>query len=137
MGEIHQIKRFPAELSQLPVMIESVVEPITKASLDKKAIYSINLALEEVLVNIISYAYPDTTGELTIEFTVKDGYTEIKVIDSGIPFNPLEKSDPDLDMPVEDRQIGGLGIFMVREMMDEVDYSRGNKQNILTMIKRG
>ena len=93
------------------------------------------IAVEEIFVNIASYAYkPDEDGHVNLSVTV-DGKAVIRFEDSGLPFNPLEKSDPDLDVPLMDRKIGGLGIHFVKKMMDEVEYVYADGKNILTISK--
>lgn len=98
--------------------------------------YAIRLVSEEIIVNILNYAYPQQAeGYLTLCLWDEDGEITLEFIDGGIPFNPLDKADPDISLPLEQREIGGLGIFLVREMMDDVAYTYVNKENRLT-IKR-
>ncbi len=96
---------------------------------------SINLALEEAVTNVISYAYPaGKAATFRMDFDTADGQHAIwRIIDTGMPFDPTAKADADLTLDVMDRPIGGLGVFLVKEIMDEVTYSRENGQNILTM----
>ena len=99
----------------------------------------LDVAVEEIFVNIISYAYdPPGTGSATIRMwtDAQARSTGITFIDSGKAFDPLQKPDPDITLPASKRKIGGLGIFMVKKSMDEVRYSRANGRNIFTMIKR-
>jgi anti-sigma regulatory factor (Ser/Thr protein kinase) len=106
----------------------------------------ITVAVEEIFVNIAHYAYakldenqkpiPDTgTGPMTLYFESKDGKVYLTFEDAGIPYNPLEKEDPDVTMSAEDREIGGLGIFMVKKSMDEVKYKHEKGKNLLTLVK--
>src|SRR5574344_1263088 len=99
---------------------------------------NINLALEEIVSNVVFYAYPkDTQGTADIEITNYDTYIVFKVTDSGKPFNPLAKSmDIDISLPAEQREIGGLGIFLTRKIMDEMEYLRKDGQNCLYMKKK-
>ena len=98
----------------------------------------ISVAAEEVYVNIASYAYAPDTGTATIRMACTEDPAAVTLtfLDSGIPFNPLEREDPDLSLPVEEREIGGLGILMVKKTMDEAHYERVDGQNILTLTKR-
>ena len=95
------------------------------------------MAVEEIYVNIASYAYGSGSGDAVIRVTAeKDpGRAEIVITDTGAPYNPLEKPDPDLEMDVEDRQFGCFGIFMVKNTMDDIAYAREDGKNILTIRK--
>lgn len=96
----------------------------------------LRLAVEEAVVNVIEYAYPiGTEGDITIKMTY-DGYIlRFRIIDAGVPFDPTEKEKADITLSAEDRQIGGLGILLVRELMDSINYEREDGKNILTLIK--
>ena len=98
---------------------------------------AIELSLDEIFVNIASYAYADEAGEVTVQVEVEGDPATLSVtfIDHGVPYNPLEKEDPDLSLSVEERQIGGLGIFLVKKKMDVVEYEFRDGQNILTIKK--
>ena len=96
----------------------------------------LDVAVEELFVNIASYAYGDKTGtaEISMEL-LPDRIIEITFCDTGIPYNPLAKPDPDVTLSAEERQIGGLGIYIVKKSMDDVLYRYENGQNILTIRK--
>jgi anti-sigma regulatory factor (Ser/Thr protein kinase) len=113
-------------------------EELEKADCMIKAQTQVDVAVDEVYTNIASYAYPSVVGDATIEFEVDDatGIASITFRDQGIPYNPLEKEDPDINLPAEERPIGGLGIFLVRKLMDEVLYRYENGSNILTIRKK-
>ncbi len=122
------------------VRLHPFVEEISKATdIDEHTASSVNLALEEALVNSIQYAYPTgTKGEisLTAEWTDDKHDITFTLVDSGIPFNPLTVEEADTTLGVQERPIGGLGIFLVRQLMDEVNYQRTDKgENMLTMTK--
>ena len=93
----------------------------------------IEMVLEEVLLNIINYAYSgDRPGIIKAGCLFSDeGVIVVRIIDQGVPFDPSSSPDPDTTLPLEDRDIGGLGIFLVRRMSDQVDYQRKDGQNIL------
>jgi len=93
----------------------------------------LNLIAEEIFVNIISYAYKDKTGDVEVEFNKDNSVVTFKFIDSGIPYNPLEKDDPDIDISADERQIGGLGIFMVKQYANECHYEYKDDRNILSV----
>ncbi len=101
----------------------------------------LDIAMDEMFSNVAFYAYEeqpeDIPRKVTVILAASEDNTEfsIKLIDFGIPYNPLEKPDPDVDLPIEKRDIGGLGIFIVKNTMDKMFYERKNNQNILTMIK--
>lgn len=121
------------EASLLAPFIETIA---MENGLDHSLTMELNLAVEEAVVNVMEYAYPQgETGDVTIEVSVADGLLDINIIDSGTPFDPTQKSDPDTSLPVEERSIGGLGIFLVRQVMDTVSYRRDNGKNILTFTK--
>ena len=105
---------------------------------DVKLLHPLELSLEEVLVNVISYAYPkEEKGniEVSCSWNSREGIT-IQVVDFGIAFDPLDTPDPDTSLPLEERGIGGLGIFLTKTMMDKVTYERSQGKNILTMGKQ-
>lgn len=107
-----------------------------EAGFEQKEVYDILIALDEILSNIVYYAYPDgSTGVIDIEIKFDGETIDIRFIDSGVPFDPLTKADPDLSIPVEEREIGGLGIFIVKKLMNEVSYVRENEKNILMISK--
>ena len=96
----------------------------------------IEISLEELFVNISHYAYPEGNGWAEIHVGVEDGVMELTLIDGGIPFDPLAKPDPDVTLLAEERQIGGLGIYMVKQKMDAMEYQRKDDKNILTIRKK-
>lgn len=98
----------------------------------------IDMAVEELFVNIAHYAYKGTAGDAVILAgpDPKTGVLRITFMDWGVPFDPLAKADPDISLSVEEREIGGLGIFMAKKIMDTMDYKYENGQNILTMTKK-
>lgn len=117
-------------------IIQAVMETPEVRSLPSLE-FTLQLVTEEIVVNIVNYAYPvGADGEVTIE--VKDTPTDIELSfsDCGMPFNPLEKEDPDTTLSAEERPIGGLGIFLVKQMMDSVAYRYEDGHNILTISKK-
>ena len=93
----------------------------------------LNIAVEEIFANVANYAYPTNEGNVEVAFKVSGNEVEMKFIDAGTPYNPLEKQDPDITLNADERQIGGLGIFMVKNYMDEVNYNYENENNVLTI----
>ena len=96
----------------------------------------IHLVVEEVVTNIVKYAYPDgADGYLDVEAENCDGQIILRFRDGGTPFNPLTKGAPDTSLPMDHRPIGGLGIYLVKKNVDSVDYEYSNGENILTVVK--
>ena len=119
--------------------LENVTEFVT-GQLGKKAdgkfLFEVELICEEVFINICNYAYGENVGKAEIEVsTLSDGIV-IKFIDSGKNFNPLEMAEPNIHAPLEERNIGGLGIFMTKKLSDTLSYERTNGKNILTITKK-
>ena len=102
-----------------------------------RAIKQIDVAAEEIFVNIASYAYTDGTGKATVQVEIKENPLSalITFIDNGMEYNPLEKEDPDITLSAEDREIGGLGIYMVKKSMDSISHEYKEGKNILSIMK--
>ena len=129
--------KLTADMKNLPLFIEKIGGCVEKMNFEHSAVMQIELAFEEVIVNIINYAYPDVEdGSIEVSCIQKDGCMVIEITDSGIPFDITAAGDPDTDAPVEKRKIGGLGILFVKKMMDEVRYRRDGDKNIVTLIKK-
>ena len=121
------------ELNRLVVFLEELEE---EWELPVGLIPSINLALEEALTNVIFYAYEkNTENEITVGFSREGTKLTIVITDTGKPYDPLQKEDPDVNLSAEDRPIGGLGIFLIKQIMNEVSYQRIENKNQLIMIK--
>ena len=123
-------------LDQANNFVQSCAE---KAAFDPDTTNKVLLATEEIFTNIVNYAYRDLVpGEIELVCRYeKKGTLQVQFIDQGREFNPLEVKEPDTKAPVEKRQIGGLGIFLVKKLMDSVRYERDGQRNILTCIKIG
>ena len=120
-------------------MVQAFVEEhLEEAGCPLKAQMQISIAVEEIFINIASYAYAPGTGKaiIRVEFTKDPSVVSITFIDRGVPYNPLDKQDPDVTLPADERDIGGLGIFMAKEIMDDEYYEYKDGQNILTMTKK-
>ena len=127
-----------AAMDQLDEVLAFVEEELEKHSEDPNVNIQISIAVEEVFVNIAHYAYKPNEGDavIQIDFAEDPKSVTITFIDSGMEFDPLAKPDPDVTLPAEDRQIGGLGIYMVKKSMDEVTYERRDGRNIFTISKK-
>lgn len=115
-----------------------VDEQLEALDCSMKAQMQIDVALDELFANIANYAYPGGAGDATIQtdFEPAERIFSITFIDSGIPYDPLAKPDPDVTLSAEERSIGGLGIFLVKKTMDDMIYRYENNQNILTIRKK-
>ena len=103
-----------------------------------KVMMQIEIAVEEIFVNIVHYAYNPQVGKATVRCEVTDNPMQviIQFLDSGVPFDPMAKEDADITLSAEERNIGGLGIFITKKTMDTVSYKNENGRNILTMTKK-
>jgi serine/threonine-protein kinase RsbW len=127
---------FPAKLENLEKMFAFIRDASSRQGFDDQMANKIQIACEEALVNVINYAYPDKQGELELVcVNGTDGLT-ITISDSGIPFDPLSLPEPDIHAPMEQRRVGGLGVFMMRKIMNSVTYRREGERNILTLVKK-
>jgi anti-sigma regulatory factor (Ser/Thr protein kinase) len=129
--------RIKNDLSELNRIAKSVADFNGSHNLPSKAARAVSLALDEIITNIISYGYDDRKEhEIIIQLSVKQGELILQIEDDGRRFNPLDLPKADTESPLEGRQIGGLGIHLVRSIMDDMAYSRHNEKNCLTMKKK-
>lgn len=112
-----------------------VEEQLEALDCSMKATMQLMVAVEELFINIASYAYGEGTGDALVEVGREADKILVRFTDEGTPFNPLAKLDPDLTLPVQERPIGGLGVFMVKKTMDLFTYSREEDKNIVTIGK--
>lgn len=129
---------FSAEVSRLDDVIDFVNAELEQFDVPMKAMMQIGIAVEEIFVNIAHYAYQPESGdvEITVDVEEDPACAMICFADRGVPYDPLKKEDPDITLGVEEREIGGLGIYMVKKSMDDVTYIREDNRNILTIRKR-
>ena len=125
-----------AKTENLHKVLDFVDEFLDEKKASMKTKIQIDLSIEEVFTNISNYAYDDGDGDCEVSLSYDDGVVEIIFKDSGIFFNPLAKADPDNTLSADERQIGGLGIFLVKKNMDEVIYNYEDNKNILTLKKK-
>ncbi|WKY44651.1 ATP-binding protein [Eubacteriaceae bacterium ES2] len=127
-----------ASVENLPQVLAFIDQELEQVDTDMKTQFHIDLAVEEIFVNIANYAYLEENGDATINFEIsgEPPVIQIQFKDSGKPYNPLENKDPDTKLGVEDREIGGLGIFLVKKNMDDLFYQYEKNQNVLTIQKR-
>ena len=128
----------PAALDELDRVVEFINEELESHSCPVKTMMQLDIAVEEIYVNIARYAYNPDIGKATISCKVEGEPLKviIQFLDNGRPYNPLNKEDPDITLPAEERQAGGLGIYMVKKSMDHIDYDYRDGKNILTIKKQ-
>ena len=131
-------KTFPAKIESLLDVLAFVEQTLEKYECSMKIQTAICVAIEEVFVNVAHYAYGDGEGDVTFEICFEEETRNItfRMADKGVAFDPLKKPDPDITLSAEDREIGGLGIFITKKTMDTVTYAYENGENILTMVKK-
>ena len=122
-------------LEAVPAFVDGCLEEL---SCSPRSQMQIAIAVDELFSNIAYYAYPEKTGEVTVRLEAEAEPTAVALtfIDTGIAYDPLSKKDPDLTLSAQERQIGGLGIYMVKKTMDSVSYSFQDGKNILKIVKR-
>ena len=127
-----------AKTENLDQVLAFVEEELEQLAVGMKASMQIGVAVEEIFVNIAHYAYAPQSGDVTIEVFSQKEPEEVTIFfkDSGTPYDPLAKPDPDITLSSEERPIGGLGIYMVKKSMDEVFYEYRDGQNVLKLRKR-
>ena len=137
-GEHMMNKTFPAKTEFLDDVLGFVDQVLDSFECPMKIQTAICVAIEEVFVNIAHYAYPGSSGDMTlhIDFDEVSRTITFRMMDKGVPFDPLNKPDPDITLSAEEREIGGLGIFIAKQTMDSITYAYENGENILTMTKK-
>ncbi len=127
--------KIPPTLDQLERITTVVEELGEQDNWPPDLIFKVNLVLDELSVNIVNYG--GAASEIEVSLAADADEVRVEISDDGLPFDPLhDAAEPDLDAPLEDRPIGGLGIHLVREMMDELHYRREDGKNRLAMVKR-
>lgn len=126
-----------AKLENLDQVLSFVDKFLDELQCPPKPQMQLDVAVEELFVNIARYAYAPNVGQASIRLKSDDDPSGVSVtfIDRGVPYNPLAKADPDVTLSAEQRQIGGLGIYMVKKSMDKMEYEYKDGQNILTITK--
>ena len=125
------------DVSEMPRVTAYVEDVCARAGLDCRQKYHVDLAVDEAVTNAVLYAYPDgTRGQVRLSSSVADGSLTFVLENDGPEFDPTQKGDPDITLSAEERPVGGLGIFLIRKVMDEVSYRRNGETNVLTMIKK-
>jgi anti-sigma regulatory factor (Ser/Thr protein kinase) len=128
--------RCEATLEKLGELNQFVEECADRFGLDAKKKFGLLIAVEEAFVNICSYAYPGGAGEAEVSCASEGETLVLEIADSGSPFDVLSLPDPDTTLDVMEREIGGLGVYFIRKLTDDVSYRRENGRNILRLVFR-
>ena len=126
-----------ATVEHIETVTDFVNEQLEALDCPMKAMMQIDIAIDELFGNIAHYAYNPEVGSATVRVEVAEEPLSVIItfIDNGVPFDPLATEDPDVTLSVEERGVGGLGVYMVKKSMDEITYTYKNGQNILTIKK--
>jgi len=127
-----------AEIEKLPEVLSFLEGHLEEAGCPPKAQMQLAVAAEEIFTNIANYAYAPQTGSAVVclEISREPSAAIVTFVDSGVPFDPLAKADPDVTLPAEERGIGGLGILMAKKTMDDVKYEYRDGKNVLRLEKK-
>lgn len=133
-------KQFPVSVDHLHQMLEFIRNRLLSAGIAGTTLSRIELAAEEALINVIRHSGLNNDSILDIECELDSGAIRITIKDSGIPFNPVEEAahcqeKGNAEIPLEERELGGLGIYLISRLMDKIEYRREDQKNIITLIK--
>lgn len=129
-------RNFPAAIENLDDVNDFLDLEFERNNVSLKTALQIKVAMEEIFVNIAHYAYEEKKGDVKVELNIDPEGITLRFSDSGTPFDPLAKPDPDITLSAEERPVGGLGIFMVKKTMDQVSYKYQDGKNVLTIFKK-
>ena len=126
-----------SQLPNLPTVNKFIMESLDSMNVSRIITNRLIVVIEEIFANIASYAYGDSEGTITVKKVVLHDPPTLKIsfIDEGVPFNPLEQQDPDITLSAEDREIGGLGVYLYKHILDSIDYEYSDNKNVLTVTK--
>lgn len=125
-----------ASLEHLATISDFVVDQARAAGLDEHAVWEVQLAVDEAVTNVIQHSYAEAKDTITLTTSHVGDVFEVSICDRGEPFNPDEVPEPDLISPLEERRTGGLGLYLMRKLMDRVEFRFEDGENILVMTKR-
>ena len=126
-----------ATVENLSVVNAFIDELLASVEYSLKKRFQLDLVVEEIFVNIANYAYGEGTGQAVLRFSLQQDPPKMKIVfmDEGVAYDPLAKDEPDVTLPMEERNIGGLGIFLVKKNVEDIHYERKDGKNILTIYK--
>ena len=127
----------PAALENIEAATDFINEILEGAGCPMKAQMQLDVALDELMSNVAMYAYAPETGDVTVSIKILDDPRRavLTITDKGMPYDPLQKEDPDVTLSADEREIGGLGIFIVKKSMDDMTYDYKNGKNVVTIVK--
>lgn len=125
-----------ADINEIPRVSAALDQLMQVHSFSSEEILDVQLAVEEAVTNVIMHGYDGQAGEISILCKASRGIIEIQIEDTAPPFDPLSVPDPDFTADIQDRRIGGLGIFLIRRVMDDIMYRNNEGKNILVLVKR-
>lgn len=127
----------PAAIESIEAATDFINDILEGAGCPMKAQVQLDVALDELMSNVAMYAYAPETGDVTVSIKILDDPRRavITITDKGVPYDPLKKEDPDVTLSADEREIGGLGIFIVKKSMDDMTYAYKNGKNVVTVVK--
>jgi serine/threonine-protein kinase RsbW len=125
-----------AGIDEIPRVTAAIEEAMQKCSFSDEAILDLQLAVEEAIANIILHGYQEVSGDVDIDIRVSEEAAEVRIRDHAPPFDPLSVPDPDRASDLSKRRNGGLGIYLMRQVVDEVRYQYTGGKNVLTLVKK-
>jgi anti-sigma regulatory factor (Ser/Thr protein kinase) len=125
-----------ADLGEIPRVSALLDRVMGACGFPHDAILDLQLAVEEAVANTIQHGYRGAAGEIALTISATDRTAKVRIVDNASPFSPLSLPDPDRESGISERQIGGLGIYLIRQVVDDVSYRHAGGKNILTLVKR-
>lgn len=126
----------PADLSAIPMVGTALDEAMRSSAFSEDTIRDLQLAVEEAIANTVIHGYRGAAGDVVVAIRATDDAVEVRIEDWASPFDPFQAPEPDLDSGLDERRIGGLGIFMIRQLVDGVSYQHAGGRNVLLLVKR-
>jgi len=129
--------QIPNKIPEIERVCDAIAEFSRKHAVSDKIIFTLHLALDEILTNIISYGYSDTEEHIIdIRYSLQQDFLKLEITDDSNPYDPSNAPEPDINASLENRKIGGLGIYLIKNMMDDIKYSSENGKNTLVLTKK-